>query len=124
MNSETSGSGQDSTIDLAVFEQLKEDLGEDVIGDLVKLYLDHTSGMVAGLPPLLESADYLELGRAAHGIKGASSNLGISDVENAAKDLEECCKGEDQSDASALTHRLIQRFETARVALQPYAEEG
>lgn len=123
MNSETTGPGEEATFDLSVFEQLKEDLGEDIIGDLVKLYLDHTSGMVAGLPALVEAGDFLELGRAAHGIKGASSNLGVSSVEHAARTLEDCCKSEDQTEAPKLTEKLIERFDRARVVLEPYADE-
>lgn len=121
MQAYSSDPEDEKSFDLSVFEQLKEELGEDIIGDLVKLYLDHTSGMVAQIPATLEASDYVELGKIAHGIKGASSNLGLVAVEGSARELEDCCKGDDQAAAPELANRLISNFEKAKTVLAPYA---
>jgi histidine phosphotransfer protein HptB len=75
-------------IDLAIFENLKEMMGADFIGELVDTYLQDSPEMLRQMRQSLESQDADTFRRAAHSLKSNSANFGAMQLSAMARELE------------------------------------
>ena len=78
----------ESLIDQAVFNELKETLGEDFVGELVNTFLEEAPALIAQLRPALGTGDVEGFRRAAHSLKTNAATFGAMHLNQLAKELE------------------------------------
>lgn len=89
---------------------VQEDRG--LYARLLNKFLDQYRGFVEQFKRLLESEDQETLVREAHTLKGASGNVGASELFDAAKELEASCHGMNKDE-------VMQKLETVVLKLDP-----
>ncbi|HYD83286.1 MAG TPA: Hpt domain-containing protein, partial [Opitutus sp.] len=78
-------------IDLQSIENLRSlnpDDNDEFLREIVTIYLEDTPQRIAELEQALGVADVAKFTRAAHSVKGSSSNVGAMVVRNVAEQLE------------------------------------
>lgn len=77
---------------------------EELVGELIELYLDDYPEKIQGIEDGLASADSETVRKSAHGLKGASGNLSFNSVSELARQIEFAAKDNDlESAGSAFT---------------------
>jgi len=91
-------------------KRLAEEVGleESYYLELVELFIDTTSSDLSQLQEGIKDLDSKKVMRAAHSIKGASANLRLSEISEAAKRLEMNAK-EGRLDEATETVRVIRK---------------
>jgi HPt (histidine-containing phosphotransfer) domain-containing protein len=107
-----------STIDQATFEKLKNDVGEDFIGELVETYCSETPQLIAKLRYALEANDSDTFRRAAHSIKATSYTVGALSLGEMAKELEMMGRAGDLAGAQEKIDRLAAEYHRVQQALK------
>jgi HPt (histidine-containing phosphotransfer) domain-containing protein len=110
-----------SILDAEAIQNLRA-LGDEMEDDsflkeVVGIYLTDTPKRLAEIHDCLASGDQTTFNRAAHSIKGSSSNLGAIKVIRAAKRLEEKSK-ESLESLEADIAELVGAFAEAKTALE------
>jgi histidine phosphotransfer protein HptB len=108
----------ESIIDLAIYNDLKLNLGDDFIDELVETYCVETPQLINQLQQALGSNDADTFRRAAHSIKSSSASIGAMQFSAQAKELEAIGKSGDLSGASALVASLVEAYGRVDQALQ------
>lgn len=73
---------------LNAFEKLQIDDGSDLIVELIDLYLLDAAQRVSQIREASIATEWVRLKRAAHNLKGSSSNLGVRQVADICQKLE------------------------------------
>ena len=102
---------------LKAFEALQADDGSDLIVELIDLYLQDAPGRLKEIKEAAVANDWVRLKRAAHNLKGSSSNLGVRQVADICEKLEEAVSPESFEKVEALVQLLEYKFDKARQAL-------
>jgi HPt (histidine-containing phosphotransfer) domain-containing protein len=99
---------------LRAFEKVKSDDGSDVVIELIDLYLQGTSQRIITMLNAANDGKWAQLRRAAHTLKGSSSTLGLREIANICRDLEEASfrPGGD-------VHRLMSLLQSKFVEVKP-----
>ena len=110
-------------IDTSVLQTLREMAGEEasaIIADLINSYLADASLRVATISTAINQKDSASLYQAAHALKSASANVGVSRVADLCKELEAIGRaGNVTNDGLVeLYSRLKQEYELAQESLQ------
>ena len=110
-------------IDISVLQTLKEMAGEEastIIADLINSYLADASLRVATISTAINQKDSASLYQAAHALKSASANVGVSRVADLCKELEAIGRaGNVTNDGLVeLYSRLKKEYELAQESLQ------
>jgi HPt (histidine-containing phosphotransfer) domain-containing protein len=71
----------EQVIDRTTFDQLKEMMGADFIGELIDTYLEDSPQLIAALNRALASGDCESFRRAAHSLKSNSASFGAAGLE-------------------------------------------
>lgn len=116
-------STQEPIIDMEAIENLRALNPEDTafLKEIIDIFLDDTPARIAELHQSLATGDTAGFSRAAHSIKGSSSNLGASRLRYAAEKLEQGAKA---TPIAALAHAVPEieaEFAAAKAALQKIA---
>ena len=76
------------------FSFLQEAAGgdKDLFNELIQLFFDDVKDAIKNSEKPFQEKNFTFLGELAHGIKGASANSGVSDLEKAALELEALCQ--------------------------------
>lgn len=106
-----------TAIDTAVFAQLKEDLGEDFIVELVDTYCTETPQLIESLRASFSAQDSDVFRRAAHSIKSSSASLGAMRLSEHARTLEMIGKSGDISQAADQLESLAAEYDLASAEL-------
>jgi HPt (histidine-containing phosphotransfer) domain-containing protein len=77
-----------SAIDLPVYNNLKSEMGDDFIVELVETYLADAPNCFAQMRTALQPADPEGFRRAAHSLKSTSASFGAMHLSALAKELE------------------------------------
>jgi HPt (histidine-containing phosphotransfer) domain-containing protein len=77
-----------SVIDEAVFQNLKEMVGEDFIGELIDTFLDESPQLITALQKSLTKKNIETFRRSAHSLKSNSASFGAQTLSTQAKELE------------------------------------
>lgn len=107
----------DLTIDMQAIDGLRElspDAGADFLRELIEIYLQDTPQRIAEMEDALNKKDLPSFTRAAHTIKGSSSNFGAVKLTKLAHELEMQGKAENVAESPAYCLKL--RTEFAEVA--------
>jgi HPt (histidine-containing phosphotransfer) domain-containing protein len=98
---------------------LSPDDGDVFLKDIIGIFIEDTPARIAELREALADADAIRFTRAAHSIKGSSSNLGAIALRDIAADLEHRSR---QSGLGELGP-LIQDLETTYLAAKETLEK-
>ncbi|MCL4268354.1 MAG: Hpt domain-containing protein [Anaerolineales bacterium] len=77
-----------SSIDLKVFNELKDATGADFIGELVQAFLEDAPSQIAQMQSALTGQDAESFRRAAHTLKSNAATFGATDLSGLARELE------------------------------------
>jgi HPt (histidine-containing phosphotransfer) domain-containing protein len=96
------------------FKELGANLGleEDEFKELVELFAESGSSDFQTLQEGMAAGDAEKVMRSAHTIKGASSNLGLDDVSEVARIIEESAMNNQLNDLASPVQTLRKHFET------------
>jgi HPt (histidine-containing phosphotransfer) domain-containing protein len=109
---------------LAALRDLHGDDGPDLLAGLLAVYLRDTPPCLAALHEAVARADAEALRRAAHSLKGSSSQIGAVQVARLCADLEEQASTTALRGAAETLRRLDDAFGRVRAHLQALAGGG
>ncbi|HEY7693224.1 MAG TPA: Hpt domain-containing protein [Gaiellaceae bacterium] len=98
--------GEDTRLDPAAFDELRELGGDDFVADLVATFL-------ADAPPLLAAlrdSEVDEVRRAAHTLKSNGTTFGATRLSALCRELEEQAKAGDLAAAPTLADRIDEEY--------------
>jgi HPt (histidine-containing phosphotransfer) domain-containing protein len=78
----------ETIIDQASYENLKQMVGADFIGELLDTYFQDAPGLIAEMHQALEKGDAMAFSRAAHSFKSNSASFGALGLAAQARELE------------------------------------
>lgn len=111
-------------IDPVAIENLRAlNPGDDdaFLRDIIGIYLEDTPLRIAELKQSLAASDQPKFTRAAHSIKGSSSNLGADQLRATAEKLEHESRKNGLAGLEELVAKVESDFETAKAELEKYA---
>ena len=93
-------------------EKLAERLGLDVedIRELLELYVETTTSDLAELKEAIEAKDTQLVHAKAHSIKGASGNLGLDEMYNPAKEIDDLARVNSLDGLENMVQALQEKF--------------
>lgn len=91
---------------------------DEFLREIAGIFLEDTPQRIAELDSALATGDASKFTRAAHSIKGSSSNLGASTLRAAAEKLEHHARTHGLSDVAALVADVKTQFGRADAELQ------
>jgi HPt (histidine-containing phosphotransfer) domain-containing protein len=103
---------------IANLRALGDDGDDAFLKEIIAIYLEDTPLRLADLRAAAASGDRALYSRAAHTIKGSSSNVGAHVVRGLAEKLEHRSKSEPHADLESLRLELEAAFERAAEALR------
>lgn len=107
------------TVDLSVltnFDEAQLDGEPDLVVELIDLYLEEASQLLAGMREAVAKKDELPVKRAAHSLKGSSSNLGILQMALMCSEVEQM-KSDDMFAIEELLSKMEQELVQVRQIL-------
>ena len=106
----------ESSIDLAIFFELKEATGDEFVSELVLTFVDEAVVMLAELRQAVDTSDAESYRRAAHSIKSNASTFGAKKLAQLAREIElgACPEVGDLADADALEAEFQRSSEALR----------
>jgi CheY-like chemotaxis protein/HPt (histidine-containing phosphotransfer) domain-containing protein len=97
--------------------ELRTEGEPDPLAELIELFLHDTPARVAKILDAFKAGDVLELERAAHSLKGSSSNIGGKCLAAACADVRNIARDGKLPEA-ALVARVLSEFERLKPALE------
>ncbi|HET6979131.1 MAG TPA: Hpt domain-containing protein [Pyrinomonadaceae bacterium] len=97
---------------LAGFDEVQEEGEPDFVVELIELYLSEAPGVFSTIQEGLTNNDWLSAKRAAHSLRGSSSNLGILQMAQISDELEHLTNNQQVHGAELLE---LLRYEFTRV---------
>jgi len=114
----------ESPMDPAVVDSLRELGGDDMLADLVELFLEDAEPRLAALGEAVKADDASAVERVAHSLKGSSGNMGAHGMSRLAAELQYIGASGDLSKAPESLRSLEAEFERVRPALAALARNG
>jgi len=102
---------------IAGLRALDADNSGAFLTEIIGIFLEDTPQRLIELDQTLAAGDMTAFGRAAHTIKGSSSNLGALALRAVAEELEQKVRRHDLEGVAPLVATLKAEFERARVEL-------
>jgi HPt (histidine-containing phosphotransfer) domain-containing protein len=109
---------------LAALRDLQGEGRPDLLAELLAVYLRDGPPRLAAIHEALARKDAEVLRRAAHSLKGSSSQIGAVQVARLCADLEEQASATDLRGVAETLRRLDEAFDRVRVHLQTLAGAG
>lgn len=107
--------------DLAYLESMS--LGNDMIAEMIDLFVQQVPEFTEGLTTLLANGDYPALGALAHKAKSSVAAMGMNETAGDLKTLELTAKaGEDKENYPVLVQRFIDHVTLTVEELSAYAD--
>ncbi len=106
---------------IANLRALSPDDGDVFLREIVSIFMDDTPKRIAELHACRTSGDAATFTRAAHSIKGSSSNLGASELRGVAESLEHKSRENGLSDVDGLLTELEAAYARAKEELTKLA---
>lgn len=96
---------------------LNPDDNDEFLREIAGIFFEDTPQRLAELDQSLQEGDVAKFTRAAHSIKGSSSNLGALALRAAAEKLEHHARGHGLKDVAPLLAEVKEQFTRAQAAL-------
>ena len=103
---------------LAGFREMGADRGGSLLGSLIETFLENTPQVIAAAREALAGRVSAELERAAHTLKGSSSNFGAERMGAACAELERAAHDGVPDGAAAMIAAIESEFASVRIALE------
>lgn len=94
-------------IDRPLLDGLYSALGAEVLNEIIQDTLFEAQDRIQQVKDYEDFEDLDTLSRIAHGLKGMTSQVGLTRMASIANDLEECCANADTHAACAVAERLV-----------------
>jgi CheY-like chemotaxis protein len=117
----------EEAVDASTLAALRDLQGEgqpELLAELIAVYLRDTPPRLAALHEAVARADAEALRRAAHSLKGSSSQIGAVQMARLSADLEHQAGTTDLRGATETLRRLDEAFDRVRAHLQALTEGG
>jgi len=100
-------------------EELRQrlDNDEELVAEIVELFLDDTPRQIAALEDALARGDGEVVRERAHTLKGAAANMGAAELRETAGRMEEAARNGRLAEATELADRIHRDFARLREAL-------
>jgi HPt (histidine-containing phosphotransfer) domain-containing protein len=110
-------------IDLATYNQLKEQMGADFVAELIDTYNIETAQLINQLARAFANGETAAFGRFAHSIKSSSASLGALLFSQQARELEMMGKANDLTGAGQKLEKLNTDFLQVKECLEGLKDE-
>jgi len=110
-------------LDETALEKLYALGGEELVGKMIRLFLENVPKRIAAATNGEKSGDLRVVEQAAHSIQSSAGNLGASRLLATAVDLERAAGKQQAEQVSALLPRLQQTFEQVKSYLEEKKEK-
>lgn len=97
-------------------EQLKQDVGQDLLVTLVTIFIKETDQALEKFPSSVHS----EKQRISHSLKSSALSYGVDEVGQLSKHLEQLIKDENDSEAANVFNQLQSAWASNKTLLQNY----
>ena len=108
----------ENVIDLAVYQELSEMVGDDFIDEMVDAFLEEGVQFIADLDSAFADQDVDRFRRAAHSLKSNAATFGAMKLSELAKELEEMSRKGQLDDAAEKLKPVSVAFADAEQALK------
>jgi len=105
-------------LDAKAMERLREWGGDNLVSQMVELFLANSPARMDQIRSGLEAGDAKETERGAHSLKSSSANLGATEVRRLAQEMEGAASQQDLGTASSLLPALEEAYTRTRAALE------
>lgn len=109
---------------LQALRDLSPDGSQEFLRELITVYLADTPKQLTQLEEALSRQDAAVAARAAHSMKGSSSNFGAEQLARMAQEIEAACKSNNLAAAASALPDLKRHLAQVVEALQRIAAEG
>ena len=112
--------GEPSVLDAQAIENLRAlnpDDNDEFLREIAGIFIEDTPHRIAEIDQSLAAGDVAKFARAAHSIKGSSSNLGAMALRAAAERLEHHARSQGLEGVAALIAEVKSEFGRAQAAL-------
>ena len=99
-------------------DQLREDLGDGPVREVVATFFDRTPATLAELRAAASRNDVEAIRRTAHAVKGTSATLGAKRLADECAELERMTRSGDVPDATARVSAVEASYHAAKAALE------
>ena len=103
---------------IAALRDLNPGDNDEFLREIAGIFLEDTPNRIAELDQSLAAGDVAKFTRAAHSIKGSSSNLGATALQAVCEDLERRARAEGLAAVSDLVAQVKAEFAGTQVALK------
>lgn len=107
-------------IDESALQELRDMLGDELL-EITRLYTMTLPGEAARIVSCFEDADWVQLNRLAHALKGSSANMGATALATVAAAVE---KGALSPDPATLQPLVVQLPDLARQTIEALQAKG
>jgi len=111
-------------IDPTVVAGLRELGGDDILTELVEMFLDDTKPRLATLEKAVEAGDASTVEQVAHALKGSAGYMGARLMSELAAGLQDVGASGDLSEAAERLEKLEAEFARVQLALSALAHDG
>jgi len=115
---------QPEVLDPSQVEDLRGVDGGAMLARLVRMYLSKTPDRIKLLRLHVEAKNFIDVGREAHTLKGASGSIGAARVADTCAQIEAARKAKDEKRLEELMEALEAEYARACDALQATMEPG
>ncbi len=110
-------------IDPKAIARLREWGGDNLLGQVVRLFLENSPARVEQIRTGVESEDAKEAEQGAHSLKSSAANVGAEDLRGIAQEMEGAAVQGDLATVRGLLPALEEAYARTRVALEA-VEQG
>lgn len=106
---------------IQTLKDLGEQTGQDLLGNIVKLYIDTTPPMLTELKELIQKEDFDQAGKVAHKLKSSCANLGFMSLKEVCQEIEEksdTATAESKEALESLAQQVGEMFEKSLEVLK------
>lgn len=102
----------------AALESLRELGGDDLVKQMVSVFIEYSAGRVRALESAIAIGDLTATAEAAHALKGSSRQLGLTAMADACQAVEMASKKGELDASRALVPTVIETYNAAALTLR------
>ncbi len=110
-------------VDAEVIERLRSWGGSDLVGKMIRLFLDNTPEKIERIRAGITEGALDEAERGAHSLKSSAGNLGAALLTALAHDVERSAAHGDVESLASLLPRILETYDRTRTELEAVTRE-